>query len=198
MSAAVLAKPSPDPPPVTSADTPVSCMSTSLPFASGPRRPHMDSYQRSNRSFRSASPRAKLENHRLNRISAATVRLICLYLSDRSTRSAGRRANGRTLVTHAVEELSVEQMRVDFVDWLTSEASSLREFREERVEPIEDRWARSARFMGRLFDAGWNRQGWPREVGGVGGPAILRNALYDELERAGYRVPEQYIQLEIQ
>jgi len=97
-----------------------------------------------------------------------------------------------------VEELSVEQMRAGFVDWLTNEASALQEFREERVEPIEERWARSARFMGMLYDAGWNRQGWPREVGGVGGPAILRNALYDELERAGYRVPDQYIQLEVQ
>lgn len=98
----------------------------------------------------------------------------------------------------AVESMSVEQMRVRFADWLISEAPSLQEFREERVEPIEERWARSARFMARLFDAGWNRQGWPREVGGVGGEAILRNVLYDELERAGYRVPEQYIQLEVQ
>jgi alkylation response protein AidB-like acyl-CoA dehydrogenase len=94
--------------------------------------------------------------------------------------------------------MSVEQMRAGVADWLATEASSLQEFRAERAEPIEDRWARSARFMARLFDAGWNRKGWPREVGGVGGPAILRNALYDELERAGYRVPEQYIQLEIQ
>jgi len=98
----------------------------------------------------------------------------------------------------AVEEMSVQQMRAGVADWLAGEASSLQEFRDEHAEPIEDRWARGARFMARLFDAGWNRQGWPREVGGVGGTAILRNVLYDELERAGYRVPEQYIQLEIQ
>jgi alkylation response protein AidB-like acyl-CoA dehydrogenase len=98
----------------------------------------------------------------------------------------------------AVDATSVEQMRTGVADWLAVEAASLEEFRYERAERIEDRWARSARFMARMFDAGWNRRGWPVAVGGLGGPAILRNALYDELERAGYRVPEHYVQLEIQ
>lgn len=97
-----------------------------------------------------------------------------------------------------MQELSVQQMRTGVREWLTAEKTSLAEFRHQYPEPVEERWARDARFMARMFDAGWNRYGWPEEVGGLGGSPILRNALYDELEGAGYRAPEHYIQLEIQ
>jgi alkylation response protein AidB-like acyl-CoA dehydrogenase len=95
-------------------------------------------------------------------------------------------------------ELSVADLRVGVRSWLLSEQDSLAEFRDAPDEPAEKRWSREARFMRRMFDAGWNRWGWPAEFGGLGGSPILRNALFDELERCGYRVPEHYIQLEVQ
>ncbi|MCX2934436.1 acyl-CoA dehydrogenase family protein [Mycobacterium sp. CVI_P3] len=83
-------------------------------------------------------------------------------------------------------------------EWLVATADSLDEFRHHHAEPVEDRWARDARFMRVLYDAGWIRYGWPVEYGGLGGPSVLRNVLYDELESAGYRVPEFVIQIELQ
>jgi acyl-CoA dehydrogenase len=41
-----------------------------------------------------------------------------------------------------------------------------------------------------LGEAGWTLYGWPEEVGGRGGTAILRAILYDELVGGGYIVPE--------
>ena len=95
-------------------------------------------------------------------------------------------------------QLTVEGMRAAIRAWLAAQADTLDEFRHHRPEPVEDRWARDGRFMARLFDVGFNRYGWPEEFGGFGGPQVLRNVLYDELEAADYSVPEQYIQLEIQ
>ncbi len=82
--------------------------------------------------------------------------------------------------------------------WLSANAESLDEFRHHRAEAAEERWARDLRFIRVLYAAGWNRHGWPAEYGGVGGPAVLRNVLYEELENAGYRVPDCVIQLELQ
>lgn len=94
--------------------------------------------------------------------------------------------------------MTVPGMRSAVRHWLAEEAGALQEFREHHPESVEDRWAREGRFMGLLFDAGLNRYGWPEEFGGLGGPQVLRNVLYDELEAADYHVPERYIQLEIQ
>ncbi|WNM31913.1 acyl-CoA dehydrogenase family protein [Streptomyces sp. Li-HN-5-11] len=38
-----------------------------------------------------------------------------------------------------------------------------------------------ARVRGALWDAGWMRYGWPREVGGLGGPSVLRAVLGEEV-----------------
>lgn len=40
-----------------------------------------------------------------------------------------------------------------------------------------------------LFDAGWIRLGWPEELGGLGGPMILRAVVVEELCSAGYPPP---------
>lgn len=48
----------------------------------------------------------------------------------------------------------------------------------ERVEAM-------CRFMGDLFDAGWSRYGWPREVGGLDGTVLHRAAMWDALARHG-------------
>ncbi|MCV7154768.1 acyl-CoA dehydrogenase family protein [Mycolicibacterium pyrenivorans] len=80
-------------------------------------------------------------------------------------------------------------------EWLASTADVLAEFR------VDHRSAEAAlqsgrRFTRLLFDQGWGRCGWPQTAGGLGGPAVLRHVLYDELEGAGYPVPVQYEILE--
>ncbi|SOD71795.1 hypothetical protein SAMN05892883_1265 [Jatrophihabitans sp. GAS493] len=50
--------------------------------------------------------------------------------------------------------------------------------------------------MSMLHDAGWGRWGWPVGAGGLGGPAILRAVLYDELAGAGIEIPEAYVMME--
>ncbi len=42
-----------------------------------------------------------------------------------------------------------------------------------------------------LFDAGWVRYGWPKELGGLGGGVLHRAAIIDALARNGY--PPRYI-----
>lgn len=95
-------------------------------------------------------------------------------------------------------ETSVSAVRTALREWLAANAETLDEFRHQHAEPVEERWARDARFMRVLYDADWNRYGWPVEHGGLGGPPVLRNVLYDELESAGYRVPDCVIQIELQ
>jgi alkylation response protein AidB-like acyl-CoA dehydrogenase len=41
--------------------------------------------------------------------------------------------------------------------------------------------AQLARVRRALFGAGWMRYGWPAEVGGLGGPAVLRAVLGEEV-----------------
>jgi alkylation response protein AidB-like acyl-CoA dehydrogenase len=97
-----------------------------------------------------------------------------------------------------VQPSLIQVMRAGVREWLADERDSMAEFRRRYSEPVEDRWARDGRFMARLYDAGWNRHGWPAEFGGLGGAPILRNVLYDELENGGYRVPDHFVQLETQ
>ncbi len=44
-------------------------------------------------------------------------------------------------------------------------------------------------FQRALWDAGFTRHGWPEFVGGSGGTAELRAALYEHLSLEGYRIP---------
>lgn len=60
-----------------------------------------------------------------------------------------------------------------------------------------DRLASGTRLKARLHDAGWGRVGWPAAAGGLGGGALHRAALYDELSRAGQPQPEQNVILEV-
>src|SRR3954470_8749543 len=51
----------------------------------------------------------------------------------------------------------------------------------EAPEPIEARVAQLGRVRAALHGAGWTRYGWPAEVGGLGGPAVLRAVLGEEV-----------------
>jgi alkylation response protein AidB-like acyl-CoA dehydrogenase len=48
-----------------------------------------------------------------------------------------------------------------------------------------------------LFDAGWNRYGWPTEVGGLGGPPVLRAVLSEEIADRDLAEPTVYCMVEV-
>ena len=56
--------------------------------------------------------------------------------------------------------------------------------------------AHDAGVLARLYQAGWNRYGWPHVAGGLGGDEIHRATYYEELGRAGLPVPAQHWTLE--
>ncbi|RSN57922.1 acyl-CoA dehydrogenase family protein [Actinomadura sp. WAC 06369] len=48
-----------------------------------------------------------------------------------------------------------------------------------------------------LYDAGWMRYGWPAEAGGLGGPAVLRAVLGEEVATRGLAEPGIYSMIEV-
>jgi alkylation response protein AidB-like acyl-CoA dehydrogenase len=48
-----------------------------------------------------------------------------------------------------------------------------------------------------LYDAGWNRYGWPSEVGGLGGPPLLRAVLSEEIADRDLAEPGVYCMVEV-
>ncbi len=75
-------------------------------------------------------------------------------------------------------------LRVAFSDWLGRGLAVQPE--EVETGPFGSRVAALRRLQALLYEAGWSRIGWPREIGGLGGSAIHRAAMYDELAKAGY------------
>ncbi|BBX15593.1 acyl-CoA dehydrogenase [Mycolicibacterium duvalii] len=54
-----------------------------------------------------------------------------------------------------------------------------------------------ARVQRALYDAGWNRYGWPEHAGGLGGPAILRAVVGEEVVGRRLAEPGPYSMLEV-
>jgi acyl-CoA dehydrogenase len=77
--------------------------------------------------------------------------------------------------------------------WMHDNAGALAPYRARHAGSLEDAFTHEAPFLALLADAGWSRYGWPEDVGGLGGSAILRGVLYDELTRNGYVIPEAYL-----
>jgi alkylation response protein AidB-like acyl-CoA dehydrogenase len=70
------------------------------------------------------------------------------------------------------------------------------EWRSAAFTTAEDGLAHDARVMARLHTDGWNRYGWPEDVGGLGGDEIHRAVYYEELGYAMLPVPAQHWTLE--
>jgi alkylation response protein AidB-like acyl-CoA dehydrogenase len=86
--------------------------------------------------------------------------------------------------------------RSSFEEWLGSRPAELT----AAAEPFaryEDRVAVNARLMGRLFDDGWARYGWPEQVGGRGGDIRHRAAMWEALARHGLPAMALFEHLEI-
>lgn len=74
--------------------------------------------------------------------------------------------------------------------------SELAEWRGAHYDTTADRIRHEAKLLGVLYEAGWNRWGWPEGAGGLGGGLVHRAALYDELAAAGLPIPQSTLMLE--
>jgi len=86
--------------------------------------------------------------------------------------------------------------REDFRTWLR-ELDWAEEWRTTAFDTAEDELAYHATVMSRIYEAGWNRYGWPDAAGGFGGTEIHRAVYFEELAAAMLPVPEQHWTLEV-
>jgi alkylation response protein AidB-like acyl-CoA dehydrogenase len=70
------------------------------------------------------------------------------------------------------------------------------DWRSAAFTTAEDGLAHDAGVLARLYEAGWNRYGWPESAGGLGGDEIHRAVYYEELGYAMLPVPAQHWTLE--
>src|SRR4051812_453992 len=64
-------------------------------------------------------------------------------------------------------------------------------------QSFEAEIAQLARVRRALYDAGWMRYGWPSEVTGLGGPAVLRAVLGEEVTSRELTDPGIYSMVEV-
>jgi alkylation response protein AidB-like acyl-CoA dehydrogenase len=64
-------------------------------------------------------------------------------------------------------------------------------------EDVDAQMTHSAQLLNWLFDGGWVRHGWPEEVGGLGGPPVVRLQILERLTLRGYPIPEHLFALEV-
>jgi alkylation response protein AidB-like acyl-CoA dehydrogenase len=88
--------------------------------------------------------------------------------------------------------VNVEQFRADLCAWLD----------ENDLTPgpdhsLQGHMRQMARVSEALYDAGWMRYGWPAEVGGLGGPALLRAIVGEEVVGRRLAEPGPYSMLEV-
>ncbi|GBE67589.1 acyl-CoA dehydrogenase [Mycobacterium sp. MFM001] len=88
--------------------------------------------------------------------------------------------------------MKVEQFRADLRAWLD----------DNDLTPGPDRSLQGhmrqlARVHRALYDADWMRYGWPVEVGGLGGPAMLRAVVGEEVVGRGLAEPGPYSMVEV-
>jgi alkylation response protein AidB-like acyl-CoA dehydrogenase len=88
--------------------------------------------------------------------------------------------------------MKVEQFRADLRAWLD----------EHDLTPgpdhsLEGHIKQLARVHSALYDAGWMRYGWPERVGGLGGPAMLRAIVGEEVVGRRLAEPGPYSMVEV-
>lgn len=64
-------------------------------------------------------------------------------------------------------------------------------------ESLDAELAQLSRVRSALFEAGWMRYGWPEAVGGLGGPALLRAVLGEEVASRDLAEPGNYSMVEV-
>lgn len=88
--------------------------------------------------------------------------------------------------------MNVAQFRTDLRAWLDNHDLSPGSDRS-----LEGHMRQLARVHAALYDAGWMRYGWPVEVGGSGGPAMLRAIVGEEVVGRGLAEPGPYSMVEV-
>ena len=88
--------------------------------------------------------------------------------------------------------MNVAQFREGVRDWLDEHDLSRGPDRS-----LDAQVAQLSRLRRALFDAGWMRYGWPVEVGGLGGPAVLRAVLGEEVVERDLAEPGIYSLIEV-
>lgn len=93
--------------------------------------------------------------------------------------------NGRTLMT-------ITEFRTSVRAWLDRNDLS-----PGPDQSLDGQVAQLARVRRALYDAGWMRYGWPAEVDGLGGPAVLRAVLGEEVAARDLAEPGIYSMIEV-
>ncbi len=88
--------------------------------------------------------------------------------------------------------MNVAQFRADLRAWLDRT-----DLAPGPDHSLDGQVAQLARVRRALHDAGWMRHGWPAEVGGLGGPAVLRAVLGEEVATRGLAEPGIYSMVEV-
>ncbi|MDT2005771.1 acyl-CoA dehydrogenase [Rhodococcus opacus] len=98
--------------------------------------------------------------------------------------------------TEPHEEMTTDDVRIAFRSWLVERAEALERFTELPTD-VEGIFATLSAMQRELYDAGWIRLGWPQQLGGLGGDAILRAVVSEELAAAGYPPPFSFATQEV-
>jgi alkylation response protein AidB-like acyl-CoA dehydrogenase len=88
--------------------------------------------------------------------------------------------------------MNVEQFRADVRAWLDDH-----DLTPGPDHSLEGQIRQLARVHQALYDGGWMRYGWPAEVGGLGGPAILRAIVGEEVVGRRLAEPGPYSMVEV-
>jgi alkylation response protein AidB-like acyl-CoA dehydrogenase len=100
------------------------------------------------------------------------------------------------ITDHALGRVPLDEFRSVLREWLEDNAEVLA----TRFAPMPDYEKRveAARSLQRmLYDAGWARFGWPSWAGGLGGNALHRGVVHEELSYRGWSGPSIFEHLEI-
>jgi len=88
--------------------------------------------------------------------------------------------------------MNVTEFRADLRRWLDTNDLS-----PGPDDSLDAQVAQLARVRRALYEAGWMRYGWPAEVRGLGGPAVLRAVLGEEVATRGLAEPGIYSMVEV-
>ena len=88
--------------------------------------------------------------------------------------------------------MKVDQFRTDLRAWLDEH-----DLTPGPDQSLEGHIKQLARVHSALYDAGWMRYGWPQRVGGLGGPAMLRAIVGEEVVGRRLAEPGPYSMVEV-
>ncbi|HVR00271.1 MAG TPA: acyl-CoA dehydrogenase family protein, partial [Mycobacterium sp.] len=88
--------------------------------------------------------------------------------------------------------MRVAQFRADLRAWLDDH-----DLTPGPDHSLDGHMKQLARVHRALYDAGWMRYGWPEKVGGLGGPAMLRAVVGEEIVGRGLAEPGPYSMVEV-